>query len=289
MRWRGIQKFNVIEASEYRGLLCQPMGKIYYVNGNTGSDGYTGESKVTPMKTIKAALAKCVSGRDDYIIVLDHYQETFPITVDKSMVHIIGLKVGQPMVWLTASSDTAIFNVEEDFVEIAGFEFGAGATHAAIEFTASKGYGCIRDCVFGWMQAGQDGIRVVAPYEAAETIIENCFFGNNLTRDGIRIDHAMTRGLIQDNLFRSVPGIGINVVSQITLGTIRRNKFMLPSDSAGKAITLGANNSGVFVEDNDANFGHGDAMLQIPWVDSAGGDANTWDNNKRGGVVVFPA
>lgn len=289
MRWRGIQKFNVVEANEYRGLLSQPMGKIYYVNGNTGSDGYSGESKVNPMKTIKGALAKCVSGHDDYIIVLNHYQETFPITVNKSMVHIIAVNVGQPMVWLTASGNTAIFNIEEDFVEIAGFEFGSGVAHAAIEFTASKGYGRIHDCVFGWMQTGQDGIKVVAPYEAAETIIENCFFGNNLTRDGIRIEHAMTRGLIQDNLFRSVPGIGINVVSQITLGTIRRNKFMLPSDSAGKAITLGANNSGVFVEDNDANFGDTNAMGQIPWADAAGADVNTWDNNKAGGVVAFPA
>lgn len=264
-------------------------GTTYYVEGNTGDDTANGLSRDKPFKTIAHALSLCVDGNDDVIIVLDHYQETFPITVSKAKVHIIAVNVGQPMVWLTASLDTAIFNIEADNVEIAGFEFGAGASHAAIEFTASKGYGRIRDCAFGWMQTGQDGIRVVAPFEAAETIIEKCFFGNNLTRDGVRIDHAMTRGLIQDNIFRSVPGIAINVVSQIALGTILRNKFMLPSDTAGKAITLGAANAGVFVEDNDANFGHGDAMGQIPWVDSAGGDANTWDNNKRGGVVVFPA
>jgi len=289
-RWSGIQKFNVIEANEYRGMFGQPIGDKYYVNGNTGSDGYSGKNKKNPMKTIKAALAHCVNDHDDYIIVLNHYQETFPITVNKSMVHIIALNVGQPMVWLTASGDTAIFNIEADFVEIAGFEFGAGANHAAIEFTASKGYGLIRDCVFGWMQAGQDGIRVVAPFEAAETTIENCMFGNNLTRDGIRIDHAMTRGLIQNNIFRRVTGVGINVPGQITLGTIRNNKFALPSNTAGKAITLSADNSGVFVEDNDANHGDQAAMATIPWVVTGGAaDANCFDNNKVGGVVAFPA
>lgn len=263
-------------------------GRILYVDGNAGSDGYSGLPDY-PLKTILKAQTLSEDGRGDYIIVLNHYQETFPITITKSLLHIIALNVGQPMVWLTASADTAIFEIEADFVEIAGFEFGAGASHAAIEFTASKGYGRIHHNVFGWMQAGQDGIKVVAPFEAAETIIERNLFGNSLTRDGVRIDHAMTRGLIQKNIFRSVPGIGINVVSQISLGTIRKNEFMLPSDVAGKAITLGANNTGVFVVDNEANFGDTDSMVAIPYVDGGGADVNTWSNNKRNGAVVNPA
>jgi len=268
-------------------------GDIFYVNGNTGLDTNPG-TRDLPFLTIAHALTRCVAGHDDYIIVLDHYQEVFPIVVGTARVHIIGLNVGQPMVWLTNIIDTAIFNIEADFVEIAGFEFGSGATHAAIEFTdfvTERGYGRIHHCVFGWIQTGQDGIWVPATAEAAETIIEECFFGNGLTRDGIRIDHAMTRGLIQDNLFRSVPGIGINVTSQITLGTIRRNKFMLPADVAGSAITLSAACEHAFVEDNDANFAGAAAMAQIPWVVTGGVAATTncFDNNKRGGVVVFPA
>ena len=269
------------------------MGKKFYVNGNTGSDGYSGENRKNPMKTIKAALAKCVDYHNDYIIVLDHYQETFPIVVDKASVHIIAMgayNVGLPMVWLTASLDTAIFEIEADYVEIAGFEFGAGAAHGAIEFTAGKGYGLIRDCSFGFMQTGQDGIRVTSPYDATATTIRDCIFGNNLTRDGIRIDHNMTRGIIEDCYFREVTGVGINVPGQMAAGIIRRNKFMLPSNTAGKAITLSAACAGVFVEDNDANFGDDAARAAIPWVvTGAAADANCFDNNKRGGAVVFPA
>jgi len=267
-------------------------GTTYFVEGNNGSDANHGLTREAPLLTIAHALDLCVSGNDDYIIVLDHYQETFPITVNKAKVHIIGVNVGQPMVWLTAALDTAIFEIEADNVEIAGFEFGPGASHAGIEFTANAeiGYGRIHDCAFGWMQAGQDGIWVPVTSEAAETIIEKCLFGNNLTRDGIRIDHNMTRGIIQDNIFRSVAGVGINVLGQMALGTIRRNKFMLPANTAGAAITLSAACAGIFVEDNDANFGDTAAMGLIPWVVTGGAaDANCFDNNKRGGVVIFPA
>ena len=265
-------------------------GTTYFVQGFDGLDTNDGLTRDKPFKTIAHALDLCVDGNDDSIIVLDHYQETFPITVSKAKVHIIGVNVGQPMVWLTHALDTAIFNIEADFVEIAGFEFGAGATHAAIEFTASKGYGRIHDCAFGWMQAGQDGIRVVAPFDPPEEIIEKCLFGEAVTRDGIRIDHNMTRGIIQDNIFRSVTGVGINVPGTMALGIIRRNKFMLPANTDGAAITLSAACAGVFVEDNDANFGDTAAMGAVPWVVTGGAaGANCFDNNKRGGVVVFPA
>lgn len=292
IRWTGVQKFNVIEALEYRGLLLEPMGNKFYVNGNTGSDGYTGKAKKNPMKTIKAALAKCVDYHNDYIIVLDHYQETFPISVDKASVHIIAMgpyNVGQPMVYLAAAS-TPVFNIAADYVEIAGFEFGSGGSNGAIEWTGSKGHGLIRGCVFGRMQTGQDGINVPSPFDAVEMTIRGCLFGSGLTRDGIRIDHNMTRGIIEDCYFRRVTGVGINVPGQMANGIIRRNKFALPANTTGAAITLSAACSGVFVEDNDAQHGDQAAMAAIPWVVTGGsGDANCFDNNKKGGVVAFPA
>lgn len=277
------------------GGLGQLSGDMFFVNGNSGADGYGVQSRnwKYPMKTIAATLDLCTANNNDYIIVLDHYQETFPISVDVASVHIIAAgpyNFSQPMVWLTASSDTSIFDIAADYVEIAGFEFKAGATHGAIEWTASKGYGLIRNCVFGRMQTGQDGINVPAGIaDATEMVIEDCIFGPNLTRDGIRIDHNMTRGIIQNNLFLAVPGIGINITSQMAAGVIRNNRFMLPSDTAGKAITLTTACAGIYVSDNRANFGDTDSMGTIPWVDGGTGDANTWDNNLTSGAVDYPA
>jgi hypothetical protein len=292
--WRGKNKFTYLELTPsgvLQGLGYRPKGNYFYVDGNSGSDTSVSQGKApaTPFKTIAHALDQCTSGNHDYIVVLNHYQETFPITVDVNSVHIVAINTGQPMVWLTASSDTAIFNIEADFVEIAGFEFGAGASHAAIEFTATKGYGRIHDCVFGWMQTGQDGIKVVAPYEAAETVIENCLFGPSLTRDGIRVDQAMTRGLIQNNIFQAPAGVCINIVSAAHYAVIRDNVFNLPSDTEGKAITLGSNNAHLYIANNNCNFGSADSMGTQPYKDGASADANTWDNNKTAGVVDYPA
>jgi len=280
------------------GLASLGKGQIFYVDGNAGSNNNSGVIPTSPWKTIKHALTKCVAFRNDYILVLDHYQETFPIVVNVDSVHIIGIggynvAPYQPMVWLTASGDTTIFNIIADYFEIAGFEFGSGASYGAIEWTGSKGYGWIHDNAFGRMQTGLDGIQVPATFDPPQMLIgPNNVFGPGLTRDGIRVDHNMTRGIIEDNLFLSVPGIGINIPGSFALGTIRRNKFKLPSDTGGKAITLSAT-AGTgegFVEDNDANFGATNAMGNIPWVVTGGAaDTVTFDNNKRGGVVVFPA
>lgn len=297
----GFQQLRVTKEVNFTGAVkigvggdVQLSGDRFYVDGNLGSDGRGVQSRnwKTPMKTIAATLDLCTANNNDYIIVLDHYQETFPISVDVASVHIIAAgpyNTGVTMVYLTASADTAIFNIAADFVEIAGFEFGSGASYGAIEWTATKGYGLIRDCHFGRMQTGQDGINVPSGFDAVEMTIENCLFGAGLTRDGIRIDHNMTRGIIRNNRFLNVPGIGINVTNSFASGWIEDNRFALPSDTAGKAITLGASVDSAYIVDNKANFGDTDSMGNIPWVDSGTGDANTWDNNLTAGVVDYPA
>lgn len=267
-----------------------PLGKVFYVDGNAGNNSNNGIDPATPFLTIAYALTQCVANRNDYIYVLDHFQEAFPISVNVRKIHIIGVAPTPDYVWLTAPGDTAIFTLDADHFEIAGFEFGAGATHAAIE-SGGGGYGVIHDCRFGWMQAGQDGIRMPAPLESPALIIEECSFGNNLTRDGIRIDHNMTRGEIKNNIFRSVPGVGVNVLGQMALGLIISNKFKLPGNVAGAAITLSAAAGGneIYIGDNDANYGN-TTMALIPWVVTGGSAVTcTWDNNRRNGVVVMPA
>jgi len=293
--WRGKNKFTYLELTPsgvLQGMGRRPMGNFFYVDGNAGSDTSVsqGKSPATPFKTIAHALDQCTDYHDDYIIVLDHYVETFPISVDVASVHIIAAgpyNIGWPMVYLTSASDCC-FQIAADFVEIAGFEFGSGASNAAIEWTATKGYGRIHHCSFGRMQTGQDGIKNNAPYDAVEMIIDHCIFGPGLTRYGIFLDHNMTRGLIEDNIFQKVTNIAIKV-DQMADGIIRRNRFMLPSDTAGYAITLAAACSGMYISENQANFGGTDSMGTVPWVVTGGaGDGNTWDNNKTAGVVDYP-
>lgn len=292
--WRGDHYFHRLRAREVQGIGYGSVqqGGNYWVDGSSGSATNSGKNPDSPISTIAAALDLCTGYNDDYIWVNDYYSSTGAISLDVASAHVIATgpyNVGQPMVYVTPSGDTPAFYIAEDFVELAGFEIKGGATAGGIEWSATKGYGRIHNCVFGRMQTAQDGIRVTAPYDAVEEIIEDCIFGSGITRYGIFIDHNMTRGIIRNNIFRAVTNIAINV-DQMANGMIIGNRFMLPSDTAGYAITLAAACSGVYVADNNANFGGTDSMAQIPYAVTGGaGDGVTFDNNKTAGVVDYPA
>lgn len=273
-----------------QGPIGLTVGNIYYVNGTSGNNSNDGLTPTTPLLTIFAALAKCVDNHDDYIIVIECWQqETFPINVSKSRVHILGVgHMGGMAPAMQPPTDTAIFTITtKGYIEIAYFNLGSGATHAAIEFlsTTLEARSWIHDVWFGHSYAGQDGIKT-AVGENPEITIEYCIFGKLLTRDGIRIEGASTRTIIRYNIFRLVPGVGINVVAINTdLGAIIGNKFSLtPAAAAGSAITIGAGAVGCLCDDNHA-MEAGGATTQNPYVD---GGACDWGVNWRGDVVGYP-
>ncbi len=279
-------------------------GQVFFVNGTSGSDTtLTPGDPSTPLATIAAALALCTSGQDDYIIVEDYWQ-TGVITVNKTRVHIIGLSTNpnNPFVAISALADTTIFLLSSNSndVEIAGFNLGGGATHAAIEDIAGTCMGAyIHDCQFGHSFAGntpQDGIRCTANMTALR--VENCkFLGNGgsvpgtLTRDGIRFIGAgvTLNGGIVDNLFMGCAGIAINL-SRVSGFEICRNDIAVPTDTAGQAITLAAVSVGNYIAENRALYGNSSpGMVNNPYVDLAVAGSNHWVENFRGSALTDPA
>lgn len=262
-------------------------GNTYFVHGFTGLDTNDGLTRDTPFLTIRHALDQCVADHDDYILVLDCWQqETFPISVDVSRVHIIGVdKENGKLPRMNAPTDTAIFTLDAEYCEIANLSLNAGVGHAAIEIgtLAGVGRGAIRGCWFGVTGAGLYGIHVPATFDAPEMLIEKCRFGIGLTSDGIRIAGNATRSVIKKCLFRA-QGIGINVTSHMNNGWILSNRFVCAAVEAGRAITL-TNTDSIFVDDNRAQSGK-TAMGVIPYVD---GGSNHWGVNYQDIVAVLPA
>lgn len=234
-------------------------GNVFFVNGITGSNLNDGKTPDSPFKTFAHALDQCVDDHNDIIYALDCWQqETFPISVDVSRVHIIGCDNWNGMYpRMVAPENTAIFEIPgtKSYFEIAHFGLGAGVDHAAIEFVGGiEARGRIHDCWFGWIGAGQDGIRFDG--EAPEMMIDNNLFGMGLTRDGIRIAGALTRTFIRDNIFQKVAGIGINIVAESHLAGIIHNKFSLTEATKGKAISFAhANCADALVDQNSAMCG----------------------------------
>jgi hypothetical protein len=294
------------------GALGPGAGNIYYVNGGSdgpANDNFSGLRPDLPKQTIQAAIDLCTSNNNDYVIVLNYGSngraaETWPITVDKTLCHIIGVgTVGQkwPVVRVAAPAggDTAnpAFSVTADRVEIANLEIGGGNTAGGIHPTDAAGvWGLtVHDCFFGVTgdSTGQDGIRVPAGSAAPYLTVYGCRFGHFVTRDGIRFDANATRCMIgvpgqPQNYFHHLAGVAINLASAVTEPGIFNNWIAIPANTAGAAITFAAGVLDAWVMGNVANFGDTD-MGNNPYTDGAGAGANDWAFNYQGITLVQPA
>lgn len=280
------------------------IGNIFIVNGVSGDDhNLPAKKPETPLLKIATALGQCANDNDDYIFVIDCWQQdTFPIVVNKTRVHIIGIvNKSNRFPVMAPTGDTAIFTIGSlgNDCEIAGFNLGGGANHGCIELSNPIGL-WIHDIIFGSQHAGgtpQDGIAAISPHDPIHGLIgPNCKFygsGNNsnglLTRDGIRNIGGGAPNFrnmtVKENIFLGVPGIGIDL--DFAQGAMLiKNQFALPSDTEGKAITLGG--KGCWVDDNHANYGD-TTMTANPFKDTAAAGANTWGLNHKGGTSIMPA
>ena len=286
-------------------------GNVFYVNG--GSDGPvvdtgSGLTPDDPKQLLQSGIDLCTDGNNDTVVVLNYggnarAVETFPVTADKYLMHIVGVgTVAQKWPVVSVSNPAAANTanpgllVTADRVEIANLIFGGGTTAGAIHVGGGDGvWGTwIHDCFFGVGDdnaVGQDGIRIIAG-AAPYLTITGCRFGDQLTRDGIRFDANSTKCMIgvpgqPKNYFYALPGIAINVPT-VTEPGIFDNVIAVVSDTQGKGITLGAGTLGAWVSGNHANFGDAD-MAANPFLDSAAGDANTWILNYLGITATHPA
>jgi hypothetical protein len=75
------------------GIPFSSQSKVYFVDGARGSSSGSGEFD-SPLNTISAAYAKCVTGQHDVVIVLastSAVNETAAITWSKNLTHLIGV------------------------------------------------------------------------------------------------------------------------------------------------------------------------------------------------------
>lgn len=288
-------------------------GKVLYVDSRSwgvGSDSYDGLDPNYPLATITRALALCTAGNGDYIFCLDGYDnDEATITVAKSNVHIIGLgnaNIRAPFVWLKVGA-LAVFTLQGGDaanVEIAGFTLGADSTHPCITTSAGTStnliYGHIHHC--GFAASGdasfvaRDGILCGDNAGLDGCVIEDNFFGEQLTRDGIRFANFYW-GLIRNNIFRMTSYKGIYQTGSGALhGTpdIISNKFAqkMPALDKGSAIYI-TDSTGGFIDDNHAAENADGTCDNNPYVDLSNGTADTtvnaWGVNWVGYAVGVPA
>jgi len=291
--------------------------RTFYVDSTSwgsGSDSRQGTDPNYPLATIAKALDLAVSGRNDYIVVLNSWDnDTTTITVEKTGIHIIGINGNNhraPWCWIKINGDgsDAVFTLkggDAANVEIAGFTLGADASHPCITTAA----GTSTNLIYGWLHhlsfaatgdaafTAQDGLTGYSGGNGLDGIlVEDCVFGYELTRDGIRFINFYD-GLIRNNIFEMSAYMGIR---QVTGGAARGMpdiignyfKQKIPALDKGSAIYVTDGGGGMIAFNQVAENGDG-TCDNDPYVDLSTGVADTtlnaWGWNLVGTAKGEPA
>lgn len=269
--------------------------KLIFHNSSTGDNNNPGTKPTCPVLTVTQALALATDWGGDIILsrnIGTPAGETWPISVNKSDTTIIGWgEEANKSVNIVPVGDTAALSIAAHNITLIQLGFDAGINHAGIEFgVTDHWWSClVKECWFGVQNAMQDGIFVVGGRDVSYLTVIDSLFGDLITRDGIRLEGSATKGQLgmlgHGNRFLGVPGIGIHAVNVVKHLQILDNRFKLPSNTAGKAITFAHAGSELgFIDGNHANFGK-TAMAANPYVDAG---TNTWGLNWKAGVSIMP-
>ena len=289
-----------------RNMWYLPPGHIYYVDSRswgTAADTNSGITPDEPLATLTAAIAKCTSGAHDYVICLNGYDnDTSTITLAKEALHILGLgpdNHSAPYVWLkiAATGAAAVFTLTGASAlncEIAGFTLGADSTHPCITISgAGNSFSYIHDCAFAGSSdtafVARDGINIPSETDAVGLLVDSCYFGNELTRDGVRIEGGMSYGRIKNCTFTGMGAVGVNhtVSSAVaSMPDVLNCQFRADHGaSEGWAITI-QNATGGLIDGNhaSADFTTADAN---PYLDHS--DKSQWGLNYNVITAAAPA
>jgi len=307
------QQIRVTRKIDCRGAVKVGMGdpitkgKVLFVDTRSwgvGAAGRDGLDYNYPLNTVTNALSECTAGNGDYIFVLDGYDnDAVTIEIAKSNVHIIGLTNANhraPWPWLLVNSGAAaVFTIkggDAANVEIAGLTMGGNASNPCITTSAGTStnlvYGHIHHCAFAASGdaafVAQDGILIASGTGLDNTLVEDCTFGDEITRDGIRFPNFYG-GLIRHNLFDNCGAVCVNSpTGGLTNGMpdVIENFFRANHGaSEGWAITCGVCTNGLIAHNiATSDF---DTSGANPYLDT--GDNNQWAMNYQWNEVMAPA
>lgn len=278
------------------GVVSRPpaVGRVFFVN-MAGANTNNGIDPGTPFQTIEYAIGQCDDDRNDYIYVLDCWDaDAYPITIDKSRIHIIGLAVPSMNLFPQLFGNGAnIFELSDNYVEIAGFGFvSIGAAGIISGAAVTPGFDWIHHCTFATAALSLQECIEDGGGQIGNTLIEDNFFGSNVTMYGLT--GQFVNCIIRRNVFRDNHIIAVNL-GGVEIGAIYENYFYAKEADApgvGWAITLAAGANGGMIANNHA-MQTGDGTGNNPYRDQSAGAIgallNGWGMNYSGQAVTVPA
>lgn len=187
------------QVPELVGLPLGPYSNVYFVDPANGNDNNKGTSRKTPMKTIPAAYAKCVSGQNDVVALiagLSGSTLTASLVWEKSYTHLIGLCAP-----IRAGQRARIF---------------AAAALATTPFITVSGTGCIFKDVYIFNGAAVNTALGNVLVTGGRCYFENVHFaGGGHATNAIDGCYSLGVGGEGENLFRHCT-IGLTTIAAAT-------------------------------------------------------------------------
>lgn len=282
-------------------------GNIFFVDGVNGSNANAGDKPTSAYLTLTYALAQCTADRNDIIFVLDYWQaagESWPITINKNAVHIIGLAQGNlPYPAIHPTGDTAAFQLTSSgqYGSIENLTIGGGNAHGGIDWLNEgqvDGF-LIKNCWFGHQWFGTPISGILQPTGSSRG-----GFGNRIEKCRFLGDLANCTGAITGNaidMLGTVASYDLEIVDCVFMGCaiainltkchnsrIINNNFACPDAADGEAVSLLASCLGNWVNNNYAGNGGDAAMTKEPYRDVAATNKNHWGVNWTTNAVDLP-
>ena len=243
-------------------------GNIFYVNYGTGSDGNTGTSPKTPLKTINRAYALCTSNAMDVIVLLGNSTHVLsaPIAWSKSRITVIGGDLTPRLVQQNAKIQCATTGAVSYVIKNTGtrnwfhnIKFIQDSTEATALTVLEEGAegSCYTNCSFLFGVADNldqtNAYEVLAGSDSATFI--DCLFGSDVlvtsaARTVFRIDQVTASQEFKSNMLRNctfmvqTSSADVKFVSGAATSDI---KFTNIFDSCTFCATINQTNSAIAV------------------------------------------
>ncbi len=316
----GLTRFDVVQASAFIGSQYLTQGKSYFVRPRTGLDGNSGLSPQKALKTLAAALAKCVANQNDCVFLIaegnasgntagtywttDYQSAT--LDWNKDLVHLIGVNLaggiaGRARIAFLSTYATAsnLFTVSANGCRIENIHAFAGVADTSpvgcckVTGTRNKFINCHLAGI------GNDANDIAGAYSlrlsgAAENQFYNCEIGLDTIARGtganseILVDTIAARNYFEDcRIYALIEHASNHPLVKLAAATsIDRTLHFKNCAFINESVNYGIAQAGVFKLVADLTQGF--ILLENCWTNPS--DASTapkWDVDDRNKICII--
>jgi len=249
-------------------------GNVFFLDSNTGSDSYNGQSIRTPKATLNGVMDVCTANKGDIVYVMPGHAENVSAAttqiIDVAGLRIIGVGVGDTRPTFTYTATGGSFEIDAADTYIENIKFLTSVSAVVVGVNVDADNVTIHNCEFNYDASGDDFI-IMIDIDAVDyaEITNNRFIAQDAAgaANAIRLDDAL-HVQIKNNVFSgdfSKTVILSDTDCAVSTDLVIANNLMRNSDTAvGSCIEFDIANTGMLSYNNYFTSGASNATAVDP-------------------------